>query len=432
VTASILPEDMMELNGISPDLNFTRAKQSSLCLLCRSAKLLCGKPSCPILIKARVFTRIRERIDSPEIVGSSPPSAFVGRFGYPKVSFGPMVPPVEGDTSIYDTPERWMNFTFEKVIEYRSLLIRGNQRLHVQEARDPHGLLEKLQVSMLSSKPVSSELVLNKAPYPVLTVNEEAPPFGPSALLLKYDFQPSSGDRRLERAYYDTDLKAAEAVVRLYEDGLPVSRIQKAFSVGMFGMEKNRKMVPTRWSITAVDSNLSLKLLEDVKGYPTLDQYMVFEYNHLNNRYIVMLIPASYSFEWIEAWFPNTVWNVGGSSPELMGDYEPFRGRTTYAAPGGCYYSVRLATAEYLACRRRQATVLALREIYPGYLIPLGVWTVREAIRAAMNARPVVFDDFEAALRHVLSRFQIGRAYWVHASTIIKQMLHQRKITDYG
>jgi hypothetical protein len=431
IAAGIFPDDILELNGVSPSLNVTKARENAVCLACRSAKLLCGKPSCPILLKARVFTKIKARLDTSEIIGDSPPSAFVGRFGYPKVSFGPMIPPVEGETSIYDTPERWLRFSFDRIIEYRSLLIRGKERAHVGEAREPHGLLEQLQITMLSSRPVASQMLLKKPPFPVLTVNEDSPPFGPSGTLLKYGFSPGSSDRRVEKAHYDRDLKAVDAVCQLYEGGLPVSRIQKAFSVGMFGVAKNRKMVPTRWSITAVDSNLSLWLLDRVKQFPTLDEFRVFSYDHLNNRYFIMLIPANYSYEWIEAWFPNTVWNQGGSSPEVMGDFEPYWGRTTYAAPGGCYYSVRLATAEYLASQRRQATVLALREIYPGYLLPLGVWTVREAIRAAMNSAPVVFDNFEAAFDHILSGFQIRREYWIHASTIIKEMLHQRKISDF-
>ncbi len=199
----------------------------------------------------------------------------------------------------------------------------------------------------------------------------------------------------------------------------------------MFGVQRNRRMVPTRWSITAVDGAISSRLLERIKSYPSIDDYRVFRYDHLSNRYVVMLIPANYSYEMIEAWFPNTAWNQGGRSPNVIGDYEPFWGRTTYAAPGGCYYSTRLATAEYLAAVRRQATVLALREVYPGYLIPLGVWTVREAVRAAMNSTPTIFDDFEKAFRYVLSGFQIGREDWVSSSTIIKEMLYQRKITEY-
>jgi hypothetical protein len=428
---SVFPEGILELHGVSPDLDMIKSREGYICLHCRSAKLLCGKPSCPILLKARVFTRIRGRLESPEILGDSPPSAFVGRYGYPKVSFGPMVPPVMGETSIYDAPERWLGFSFDRIVEYRSLLIRGNERANVHDAGDPHGVLEELQNSMLSTRPVSSRMLLSKTPYPVLTVSEDAPPFGPSASLLEYSFSPGSSDGRLEKAHYDRDLKAVEAVCQLYENGLPVSRIQKAFSVGMFGVGPKRKMVPTRWSITAVDSNLSLRLLDEVKQYPTIDEFRVFRYDHLSNRYFILLIPANYSYEWIEAWFPNTVWNQGGSSPQLLGDSETFWGRTTYAAPGGCYYSVRLATAEYLASQRRQATVLGLREIYPGYLFPLGVWTVREAIRAAMNSAPAVFDTFDKAFNHVLSGLQIRREHWVHASTVVKEMLHQRRISDF-
>ena len=47
---------------------------------------------------------------SKEIQGSSPPSIFVGTYGYPKVGVGPMVPPIHGETSILDMPEKWIEF----------------------------------------------------------------------------------------------------------------------------------------------------------------------------------------------------------------------------------------------------------------------------------------------------------------------------------
>ncbi len=166
VASSIFPDDILELNGISPSLNVTRARKNAVCLACRSAKLLCGKPSCPILLKARVFTKIKARLDTSEIVGDSPPSAFVGRFGYPKVSFGPMIPPVEGETSIYDAPERWLRFSFDRIIEYRSLLIRGNERAHVGEAKEPRGLLEQLQISMSVVAPRRFSDAAEEAPLP--------------------------------------------------------------------------------------------------------------------------------------------------------------------------------------------------------------------------------------------------------------------------
>ncbi len=44
---------------------------------------------------------------SDSISGTSPPSVFVGSYNYPKVFVGPMVPPIHGDTSLLDSPEKW-------------------------------------------------------------------------------------------------------------------------------------------------------------------------------------------------------------------------------------------------------------------------------------------------------------------------------------
>ncbi len=140
------------------------------------------------------------------MVGDSPPSVFVGTVGYPSVSFGPMLPPVRGETSIFDSPERWLRFTSDKILEYRSLLVRGNERAKVGDAADPHGLLERMQAFMLSSGPVASEMLLKKAPIPIITLSEDAPPFGPSGSLLKYDFSPGPSEWRLQKAHSDRDL----------------------------------------------------------------------------------------------------------------------------------------------------------------------------------------------------------------------------------
>ena len=42
------------------------------------------------------------------INGSSPPSVFVGSYGYPKVGVGPMLPPIHGNTTLLDNPEQWI------------------------------------------------------------------------------------------------------------------------------------------------------------------------------------------------------------------------------------------------------------------------------------------------------------------------------------
>jgi hypothetical protein len=402
-----------------------------MCLQCRGAKLLCGKPRCPIIVKAQAMARQVPSLSGDEVDGSSPPGVFVGRLGYPKVSIGPMVPPRFGDTSILDTPEEWLGRPIDQIVDYRYSLVRGNARASVDDAQRPGRLLGTLQELAMASRPVDTELKLTKPPRKILTLNEDTQPYGPSAPLDRFKIGNASVDRRIETAHYDRDLKAADAVRELYSKGVLVTRIQKSFSLGMFGEGARRKIVPTRWSITAVDSSISLSLLERVKHHPTIDEYRVYGFNVYDNQYVAILLPEPWRFEWIEAWFPNTTWNQFSTSPYMIGDYEEYFGRTTYARVGGCYYSTRLAIAEALDRERKQAAAIVLRETYPGFIMPLGVWNIRESIREMMKGPFERHDTFQGALSSALSKMKIRRAKWVRESVLISRELTQTKITTF-
>ncbi|MGA2677348.1 MAG: hypothetical protein ABSE83_10705, partial [Methanobacterium sp.] len=60
--------------------------------------------------KAAYLKRLTSKIKMPsvdigrELEGSTPPSVFIGSWNYPKVYAGPMITPMQGDTSIMDTP----------------------------------------------------------------------------------------------------------------------------------------------------------------------------------------------------------------------------------------------------------------------------------------------------------------------------------------
>ncbi len=108
--------------------------------------------------------------------------------------------------------------------------------------------------------------------------------------------------------------EATKAVVDLYNRGVMVSKIQKAFSVGAFGVEKKRRLVPTRWSITAVDDIISKNLREKVKTFPEINEYRVYESIYMDNVFEILMIPAQWSYESMEAWYPGTVWNPAGSN----------------------------------------------------------------------------------------------------------------------
>ena len=404
-----------------------------MCLACRGSKLLCGKARCPIIAKAEGFAKHATSLYSSDIIeGSSPPGVFVGRFGYPKVMIGPMVPAVFGNTEFLDTPEMWVGKSIEEIIDYRYSLIRGCIKEAIHNVVKGSRLVEYLQEIAMSAKPTDSTLLLSKKPTSRVSFSESSQPFGPSAPLKEFRPQGNiSVDQRIEKAYYDRDLKASDAVFSLYKNGVRFSKLEKSFSVGVFGEKKRRKLVPTRWSITAVDSVLSLRLMDEIKEYETIDDYRVFTSSNLDNIYVGILTPEKWKYEWIEAWHSGTAWNRFGSKPEMIGDFEGYYGRRTYAKPGGCYYSTRFAVSEYLSRERRQAGSIILREIHPGYILPVGVWNVRESIRNLLVSKPRSFCTFREALDYACSNFVIPKHNWIEHSELIKQELEQRRITDF-
>lgn len=430
--SNVLPASVTGLeDDVARSIEVVESPPAWMCLQCRGAKLLCGQPRCPIIVRAQAMARVGGSISTPNIEGSSPPGVFVGRLGYPSVSIGPMVPPQFGDTSILDTPEEWLGRPIDQIVDFRYSLVRGNVKANVIDAREPKGLLSSLQELAMASRPVDTELRLTKAPRKILTLSEDTQPYGPSAPLEKFKLGSTSVDRRIETSYYDRDLRAMEAVTDLYRKGVLVTRIQKAFSLGMFGNGGRRRIVPTRWSITAVDSAISLNLVDRVKRYPTIDEYRVYSFKVYENQYVAMLLPEPWRFEWIEAWFPNTTWNQFTNSPYMIGDYEEYFGRKTYARVGGCYYSTRLAVTESLDAERKQAAAIVLRETYPGYIMPLGVWNIRESIRSMMKRSYERHDSFVGAMNSALAKLRIPTKKWASESILISRELTQTKITGF-
>jgi hypothetical protein len=341
-----------------------------------------------------------------------------------------MIPPYHGDTSMMDTPERWVGLPIDDIIDFRSSLVRGMHRVKVNDVDSPHKLVVKTRDLALARNPPDIEAEFQRKPQGRLTVDDDVQPFGPSAPLYKFDLSNFRFDNRLEKAFCDTDLKARDAVVSLYKDGTLVSQIQRAFSVGAFGVGRRRRFVPTRWSITAVDSNLGLEMLETTKTYPTIDEFRVYETCSLDNRWAILMMPTTWKYELIEAWYPNTAWNPHSNRIAIMSDWEFFDGRKTYASIGGCYYAARLAVNELLQKERRQAGVSILREAHPGYILPVGVWNVRENVRAALRSEPKKFGTLNDALLHISSVMDIPVSRWIKNSAILKDSLYQRRIDD--
>lgn len=399
----------------------------SICIKCRGAKLLCGKARCPVLVRYYKNLEAKPLVEKKVIFGSSPPSVFVGRNGYPKVYAGPMLPPLQGDTSYMDTPELWHGKGIDDIVDFRMKLIRGKYRIDVR--RVDGKIAEYTQEIAMAKKPVEMEVEFEKKPRGVIALYDEVQPHGPSAPIKKLWVANPKVDKRIEKVFYD-EMKATEAVLWLYEQGLFVSSIQKAFSAGIFGIEK--KFVPTRWSITAVDDIIGKKLVNEVKQYPWLNEYRIYYTKSLDNLWVIFMFPSSWQYELIEAWYPNTTWNPLGKKIVMYGDHEYYNGRSSYATIGGCYYAARLAVAEKLRAEKKQAGAVVLREIHPGYIMPVGVWNVRENVRKALRNEPKKFDDLKEAILFISSLLHIPIKKWIEVSELLKNVLYQRKLDDYG
>ncbi len=356
---------------------------------------------------------------SDSLSGTSPPSVFVGSYNYPKVNVGPMVPPIHGDTSLLDTPEKWIGKTLEEIVNYRLNLVRGIQKVPVS---DPSGrYIENLQELAMSETATDSDIQFYKATSPVGLLDGYSAPFGPIGEIKSVKFSSSVSQRQIEKVYYDRDLLASDAVLKLYNSGIEISQIQKCFSIGMMG--KKRKLVPTRWSITATDDIISKSLIDETLDYPLIDGTRVFHFEHMGNLFSVILFPHRWLYEMIEAWYSKGVLGFGS-------DHEDARGIDHPPEIVGAYFAAKLAVGEYLVRNQMQSGALVLREIRPEYAIPVGVWQIREGVREAMKQKPVLADSFEQALDVAAKPMSISTKEWLSNGSILK-LMRQKRISDF-
>jgi hypothetical protein len=357
-----------------------------------------------------------------ELEGSSPPSVFIGSWNYPKVYAGPLIAPAHGDTAILDTPEDWIpqEKTQEDIINYRLNLVRGKKTVSITDLDNQ--LIEKLQGISMADGSIESDAEFVKAPRGT-SFSDDHTPYGPSAEIYKFDIENVRWDHQLEKVYYDTDLKAVDAVMMLHEKDLPFSNIQKAFSVGTMGMKRRRKLVPTRWSITACDSTIGNNLLEEVRHYDNIDTFRVHEFSSLNNHYAVMLMPTFWQYEWMEAFL-----HILGREEMIYSDYEYNPGKKGYSCVGGCYYSCKMAVLEALAREKKQAGAIILREAYTGY-VPLGVFNVRENVRNAMKQPGAEFNDMKSALSYIGTKLRLPVSKFMAQGHLLKELMRCRQTT---
>ncbi len=399
-----------------------------LCLRCKGGKFLCGLTYCPIILRTKALLPVRRMIPKlkNEYYGPSPPSIFVGRFGYPYVKLGPMAAIDWQNIDLMDEPDRWKtNMSLEDIVNFRARLFRFNaDPIKVTDVSSSTKILEITQEQIQASSPVDIEIGFSKKPKINMKFDRFTQPMGTQ---IKIDsIQLTSNPKinfKVDRVVSDGEINTIPAVETLYNDRTTVTQITKLLSAGLLGITKNRKFVPTRWSITAVDSLLGNNMRIKLSEYSSITDFLVYHNSYLDNDFWILFIPhREWHYDYHEAWKMNSAWNPSSKSPVILSDMEGPSGRKTYAKNTvGGYYASRLAVLEKLSQIRRKAAVLAFREVGKGYSIPLGVWAVRENVRQTLKNPPRKFSTFEAALKYIESQLTIPIKYYSQQSLLLKQ-----------
>lgn len=404
--------------------------KDTLCIKCKG-KGLCGRPRCPILEKFKSLQSISPVISGDSIFGASPPALFVGSYGYPKVSAGPLIPPLatENEALLLEDPSAWGNMQIEDIISMRSRMVRANTSLHIKDARSKENpLLAKAQELALSRKPVDTEAWFFKTPKQELKFDAVLTPMGPSGLVKNFELAENPDvPKKVDYLVYDTDALAKDAVTELLKSDVSTEHITRLFSIGLLG--KERKIVPTRWSITAVDDMAGKELADRIRDFPWVSEIKLFSGTHFGNHFEVLILPRAYSFELIEIWLPKTVWS--GESSWIGEDSEGLDGKKGYSPLAGGYYAARLPVLEYLTEIKRQASVFVLREITPDYWAPLGVWVVREGMRKALQNPPKSFDSLETAVSDLTERVKTPKSEWMQQAKMLSNFRFQTTLDSF-
>ena len=375
------------------------------------------KPPIEILKKINISKFLEGKVTDYVFGPSS--EIFVGSFGYPKVYLGPLA---SLEDELISTPSLF-NLSYDEIIQKRSLLVRGTKQMSIRS---------RIQTEMaevaLSTKPIDVEEHFTKKPNFEMVLSSIHQPIGASAPLKSFRQAENPVIPKKVDSIINEDILANDAISELLSKGFDNYYITKIFSIGTLGKEENKKIVPTKWSITALDDIIGKQRMDKIREFPEINQIMLFYFKHLGNSYHILLLPGVWEFENFESWYPHSEWSKGTKEFYTSEEYEPFEGRTAYAASQvGGYYASRFAVVKYLFSLRKQARVVAIREIDETYTIPLGVAQVREGVNSAMRRMPLKFDSKKEAVEYLSKVLKVSIKKYLSKSMVLRQT----KLTDF-
>ncbi len=336
-----------------------------------------------------IYSRIK-RIEG-DFEDISPPRFLIGEFGYPKVNIGIL------------TGREGNKFNIDDYIKHRLSMINNVRKEKVYSNSKFINAIKEVGISM---REVDVEIKTEEKPKLNFHVSNFYGVYGPRIRVKKVKVIDNVKTKPFVEYLIDDEIKAEEAVLELYKKKFSIDYITQLFTTGNLGIRK--KLVPTKWSITAVDDIIVKKLLNEIRNFEKVEKFGVGIGKLYGNRFIIFLIPDVWGFELNEKWYRGSIWE---SKEAYATDFEEYYGRKSYAEnTSGGYYAARTAVVEYLYKNKKQALAIVFREVTPEYQLPLGVWVVREGARRAME-NMIWFEKLEDAERFANKKLKNSKLF---------------------
>lgn len=351
-----------------------------------------------------VASRLSKTIFGPSV------DFFVGSSGWPNINAGPLIS-IGGGVET----KSLFGLGYEGIIASRLAMARGKKFTSIYSPR----ISENIREIAMSTKPVDVEAHFSKKPSLELHFSPVVQPMGPSAPLRMLIEAENPKIPKKISSLYEEKIKTATAISELIHRQFDNYYIARILSAGILGEEK--RLVPTRWSITATDDMIGKILISRVKEYRENSEILVFPSYYLFNQFVILILPGKWEFENFEAWAPKTSWAANPEKYTIIEEYEGWEGRWRYAQQAGGYYASRLAVLEYLNRMKVQGRAVVFREVYEGFYLPVGVWQVRENMRHALSHRPKKFASMAEALEEVKKYLRLPLKEYERRSRILGQ-----------
>lgn len=376
-----------------------------ICTLCNGAHFW---KKCPSIFRAHTnfMKDIKENFSGPAT------SVFIGSFGYPNVFSGPMLSIKEFN----DKPSEWFGLPYKDIISFRSGVIRTMKKTHVVEKSKIQETIKDVSISKYIPE---LDVAFTKKPYMSASFSNVIQPIVSSANIKDIKITSNLSVEKVVEKALDPEIKAVEAAKNMFDGGVDIYKISNILSTGSLGIKK--RLVPTRYSITATDDILAKHMMEHIRDYKEINDILLFSSNYLDNHFEILLLPGSWEYENFETWMPAS-FSKEVKKQIIEHEYEPYSGRTKYAErEAGGYYAARFSVTEYLSKIKKQAKALVIREVHSGYSIPVGVWLIRETVRNAMKNQPKRFDTIEECVIELKQRLKTEFTEYKKRSILLTQ-----------